>query len=300
MRKVIIVILVFIKLAANAQYFKMPLDTNHYWRERYSSTQFENGSLVTRTCDYQYNITKDTVINALTYKKVVLRHNICEVQPLVPQTSFLRQDTIAKRIIMRYNNQEYILYNFNKSAGDTAKLFNQMLTPPVSTYTVNTRDSVLLNDGYYHKRLLMDGSPNYSMIEGIGGEYGLVTPNFIGFGVGSTLQCMGKTYPSQSTIYHLSGTSFSCDAVVNVRQILNEIPGLFIFPNPTSDILNIKTENVIPKSIEIKNILGQIILNMNNINRDISTINIQDFSPGIYFIKVKLADKNISGHFIKN
>jgi PKD repeat protein len=73
-----------------------------------------------------------------------------------------------------------------------------------------------------------------------------------------------------------------------------------VYPNPTTDVLNIKVvENNLPDTIEIYNMLGQIITSKsitsgNDLNHDVSTLN-----NGVYFVKVKKKSQSISIPFVK-
>lgn len=57
-----------------------------------------------------------------------------------------------------------------------------------------------------------------------------------------------------------------------------------IFPNPTSDMLNIISSETISE-IEIVNVMGQIVLQM-NINGDNAVCNVSNLSNGMYFIRI--------------
>jgi PKD repeat protein len=73
-----------------------------------------------------------------------------------------------------------------------------------------------------------------------------------------------------------------------------------VYPNPTTDVLNIKVvENNLPDTIEIYNMLGQIITSKsitseNDLNHDVSTLN-----NGVYFVKIKKKSQSISIPFVK-
>ncbi len=56
-----------------------------------------------------------------------------------------------------------------------------------------------------------------------------------------------------------------------------------VYPNPTSDLINIESENEIVKSIEINDVNGRLIP-LNNINNQ--TIDISSFANGTYFLKI--------------
>ena len=118
-------------------------------------------------------------------------------------------------------------------------------------------------------------------------------PNCVGFDTYTYLKCFKQITPNL-TIY---GTN--CPTVTTIHLNSENKKEFSVFPNPSNEIINIATENI-PKSIEITNIFGQIILSINKINSLTTTINLTNFEQGLYFFKVNFDDKNVSGHFIKN
>ena len=66
------------------------------------------------------------------------------------------------------------------------------------------------------------------------------------------------------------------------ENVANEVS---IYPNPTSDILNISTNSNDLSELTIKDITGKIVLNQNFNNK--ITINTENYSKGIYLIDVK-------------
>ncbi|MBK9285677.1 MAG: T9SS type A sorting domain-containing protein [Sphingobacteriaceae bacterium] len=289
----LLIFLTAISLTSTAQYRKIPLDTNHVWQESYFAWLQPQPSV---TCTYDIRIIKDSIVNSQTFKFVKSVNGFCSPNGnAYYETALLRQDTVRKIVTRIINNQEKILYNFNKNVGDTAML--PTLYGPMSTFTLQTKDSILLSDGFYHKRFTFNSYP--TIIEGVGSTSGLLIFG-MPFEIMRSIKCLTKINPSLSTIYSSGGIGTSCLILTNISFDTEHKKNISIFPNPTSDNLNIKTESIIPKSIEIKNVLGQTIFFTNNVLQDITTINIKDFSQGVYFITVDLADKNITGHFIKN
>lgn len=77
----------------------------------------------------------------------------------------------------------------------------------------------------------------------------------------------------------------------------NLIPDLNIFPNPSGDFINISGMSEMYNSIEIYNIGGSIVYSSQSENTD---INIRDFAPGLYFVKISSPDALYTGTFLKN
>ncbi len=68
----------------------------------------------------------------------------------------------------------------------------------------------------------------------------------------------------------------------------NTLTDFYVYPSPTTGILNIQSKTSIDQ-IEVYNLLGQLILSNSNVN----TIDISSVSQGVYFIKVKDENGNI-------
>lgn len=64
----------------------------------------------------------------------------------------------------------------------------------------------------------------------------------------------------------------------------NIAPEISIFPNPTSNLLNIISSETISE-IEIVNVIGQIVLQM-DVNSDKAVCNVSNLSNGMYFIRI--------------
>jgi uncharacterized delta-60 repeat protein len=73
---------------------------------------------------------------------------------------------------------------------------------------------------------------------------------------------------------------------------------IILYPNPVKDILNITSkENIQINSIQIYNILGELVMNQSDKN-SISTINVSNLSNGIYTIIIN-SNKKTNAKFIK-
>lgn len=89
------------------------------------------------------------------------------------------------------------------------------------------------------------------------------------------------------------------DDVVSIPEIADTDvvkDAIEIYPNPTSDYLNIKTEDM--TLINIYNISGQLIMSLIN-NDEIMTVDISGLKNGIYIIKGVADDNCKTNYFIK-
>ncbi len=78
--------------------------------------------------------------------------------------------------------------------------------------------------------------------------------------------------------------------------------GVRLYPNPTSEIINIKLDqgNDLPDSYKIYNILGQLVAVREISNQSQLKIDVASLSKGVYFVKVIKESASTSIPFIKN
>jgi hypothetical protein len=76
-----------------------------------------------------------------------------------------------------------------------------------------------------------------------------------------------------------------------------------IYPNPSSEIFNIKLGDIQPKSLDVTDISGKIIYSkkvFDNTNNNDTQINLSNMSNGVYFIKIATDRKSVTKKIIKN
>jgi hypothetical protein len=73
---------------------------------------------------------------------------------------------------------------------------------------------------------------------------------------------------------------------------------LNMYPNPTSDVLNISAQNTI-NNVEIFNVLGQKVMSM-RIENTSAEINVSNLNAGIYLMKYEINNSTITKKFVKN
>jgi hypothetical protein len=103
-------------------------------------------------------------------------------------------------------------------------------------------------------------------------------------------------------IYYTDGTygsgdsqSFSTDGFLGTDS--EELQNLSIYPNPATTILNIA--NAENSSVEVYNMLGQVLLSKNNISFN-EQISVSEFSTGTYFVKITNGKAVKTSKFLKN
>lgn len=116
---------------------------------------------------------------------------------------------------------------------------------------------------------------------------------------------LGNTFSNTASIYFdynfpiVTNTATTTVAVLAVKDF--EFSNYFaLYPNPVSDILNIKTNSDIQvKSITIYNTLGQLVLVIPNA-QDIQNVDVSSLNSGNYFIKLNTDKGTSNTRFIKN
>ena len=91
--------------------------------------------------------------------------------------------------------------------------------------------------------------------------------------------------------------SFELDVLLLGSNDYNFNEGLTIYPNPSSNLITINSNSELLTEVIIYDISGKQIYNTSNINSDLKTIDISNFSNGIYFV---LVNNQVAKKLIKN
>ena len=263
-------------------YAKLP-DSNAVWQVGWGNSGcFEYGWFA----DYQYQITGDTNINSLIYKKIDRSGSFDCPPPLLPVSGYMgafRNNISTKQVffIPRDSIDEVLLYNFNLNIGDTISGYLQLVSGNIAI--IDNIDSVLIGNDYrtrwHHSstQYFWDGF----IIEGIGCDYGLLEGLLPFLSENGSLNCFSENdqtlYPNPDTIPCGLITSIFTPKGGNANQII-------CYPNPTLGALyvNSKCDHDL-KSFEIYNIYGKMV--KNGLIQDNGEINISLFQNGMYFVK---------------
>ncbi|MFK7775641.1 MAG: T9SS type A sorting domain-containing protein, partial [Saprospiraceae bacterium] len=90
----------------------------------------------------------------------------------------------------------------------------------------------------------------------------------------------------------------ACDDLYLPNENLEEA-NFQIFPNPTSDILNIKIENPSQANFSIFDIYGKKVLEKIGMNQSEIQLSTSILSQGVYFLKIEMDGKELVKKFIK-
>ena len=94
----------------------------------------------------------------------------------------------------------------------------------------------------------------------------------------------------------LDDLSWTCFSVLSADE--NAKDNFSFFPNPVKSKLHISLKSDIQTSIEIYDILGKRVMNKSILNS--SVLNVHDFKPGVYLLRISQNDKIITKRLIKN
>jgi Leucine-rich repeat (LRR) protein len=90
-------------------------------------------------------------------------------------------------------------------------------------------------------------------------------------------------------------SSFSTDCAVSVGIAANSLTSLTIFPNPVSDVLNLRSD-VDFESVVVIDISGRVVDNVQQFN---SQFNVSNLERGVYFLQVTFSSDTVKLSFIK-
>jgi len=283
------------------------IDTNSTWRDGIEINCSHGSSYLNHVWyDSQEFLKGDTIINSLAYKKLYLTGAkylfIYNHGDETHDTSFycnyyiggLREDS-AKVFWVDTNGVEHLRFNFDLQIGDSIDI-----TYGLGFYAVvQSIDSILIANSYRKNINLSFNSATLFLIEGIGTQYGLLgryDPYSICEGgiLRSYFYNDSLAYQYQNSIYLLNCLTNSID------ENPESFSTFHLYPNPATNELVIVNPEQGETQIDIYNALGEKVYEQrvtSGIQR--TTINIADFSSGIYFLKVNTVDGAIVTKFVK-
>jgi len=91
----------------------------------------------------------------------------------------------------------------------------------------------------------------------------------------------------------------ACGFPVSVKEPIDTKSNLLIYPNPTNNLINIRQEKANSITIQVLDITGKVLLTKSSINQ-LTTIDLREFTNGIYLVKVISGNNIIVQKIIKN
>lgn len=205
-------------------------------------------------------------------------------------------DSRSSSIKIDNNKDVFVALNFNNNVLD--------LDPGIGTATVSAFGNTAIlvnrlnaNGDYVNNYYFISNSNASNSINSmafdntnnllVNGEFSLYYnngTNWIDFDPGIGL-VKGINYFAKSCGFLVKLNNLSVG--INEKKI--ELVSFNIFPNPSSQVLNIEFEmkNKGPVTIDLTNTLGQIVFTeriMDDVSSDSATLNINNLNPGVYFV----------------
>lgn len=99
-----------------------------------------------------------------------------------------------------------------------------------------------------------------------------------------------------SGIANVYGAKICSDGnLVNVQNVDAGTSGIFLYPNPASDFLNIDLQKSSGETVRIYDTIGNLVL----ISENLSIIDVQKLESGLYFVEVSGNETKLFGKFLK-
>lgn len=134
----------------------------------------------TSQTNYTYTMQGDTVIGSMVYQNIYYHDTVVFTDARYYAGS-IRHDAPAKKVYARNHESlpedvEVVLYDFSKSAGDTAFVGEAGFGPDGAYYIIDHVDSILIGNLYWKTFYFTGINPDNYWIEGIGSTGGLFAP----------------------------------------------------------------------------------------------------------------------------
>jgi hypothetical protein len=281
-RRLLLFLFLLYTLPGSGQaYFPMPADSAT-WRYRIYDADF-----IVQVIDLILYINgTDTVANGQSYFQVFSRQcrqvgvsgfdpPIVAEEATSPDIYFGALRESNKRVYELAGAGEQLIYDFTASVGDSIPAFG-------GNDRVDGIDSVLLDDGLFHKRYLTSDS-SFFVIEGVGSNQGLF-PDFNDGAGDVTFICL-----NHHLLSYLPDTSLPCTPIFSlgyqtaVTNVNNPAGRVSLFPVPATDVLHVSSDMNVPLTAVIFNETGLMV--WTGRISDQSEIMIQDWPRGVYFLR---------------
>lgn len=313
MKQLLLFIVLFLGLKANAQYYPFPT-SGAFWIESHGGIMPHVGGPDTwDVCTGPIYPGPDTTINSTVYH-TLYRHAVCNWFTIptmsssgsYPEATLLyliwRQDIAQKKVYYFGYGVETLLYDFgNMSVGQP--LPQTINNPGYPDVVVTAYDSIQLVNGEYRERWIL--GYNYMgtlqdsgfawIVEGIGASMGIVKEIYTPFENEDHLDCFYMSGQSQFFF-----TNEVNDCLINLNVAEEKTSEFSLFPNPVNDLAQIKLpENENWKSLQIMDIQGRMMFSQNTLTPGpdhLVTLDVSAYPEGIYVVMLtsETGSKSIS------
>lgn len=191
-------------------------------------------------------------------------------------------------------NSDTILFDFNVQVGDTINWFS-LYSGLMEVYSI---DSVQVADGTYRKRFnfldIPGGFVSFQAVEGIGSNLGFIHTPMVGGG-GTETYCY---FLNGNFVWTLWLGANESDCYTSTKQLKSNST-IKIYPNPTSDNLNIEFETTEQRELMIFNQLGQMVLNESS-NQVNVVLSLEDLPKGFYVLAIRSKERTFTKKIVKH
>jgi len=198
-----------------------------------------------------FSFAKSTLNNTTYYQLLKAEKPSGNVVSWMTTNRYFREEN--NRFIEWRDNEEFVHFDFNLQVGDTCKILKVLHI-----------DTVQLEDQKPRKRLFLEcnhsGKEDITWVEGIGDiDYFLDSEYFCS--VTDPLENIKLRCYFQFNYVRLYQASWSSGCITVGMKDENLNNGVTIYPNPTSQIVNLKFEKQIKGKIIFRNKIGQEVSN---------------------------------------
>ena len=235
----------------------------------------------------------DTAINSHVYRKMSCPGLAGYSSYPGGLFTFVREDTVLKKVFVLINDSEQVFMDYNLSTGDSILHKNCMNEDYLDS--VSEVDSTMINSVYYKvwKFISIPSGGSYYLIEGVGCVQGPLFINYRSGLDGFNLTCFynngAKPVASPSVpedyIYSLFSFDNQASCALGMNPVNKTPNDVTIYPNPATTNLTILSINHRISLITITNPLGQTVYN-HTFNATEVQIDVVNLPAGVYFLKI--------------
>jgi len=167
-------------------------------------------------------------------------------------------------------------------------------TDPTDAEDVTVSATINDSDGTIESAKIKWGTVSGSLVNVVSmtisdNNYSGVIPAQTG---GTTIYYLIEAVDNEPETVISTENSYSVSTTNGIDKTLKE--NVNIYPNPTKDKINIElNDNVLIKSVQVFNLIGEKIMEYNYVNESQIRINLEQFSKGFYMIQVNSSNSTI-------
>lgn len=220
----------------------------------------------------------DSIIDNVSYKKLYSSYDSLNSLNF---KALIREEN-NKVYLRHYNQPEALIYDFNLSLGESTTIYS----PEGQGFIEVTIEDVswIEYEGFYRKKYTLDGNYDEYWIEGIGSCFGPIYSKVYDFIVCPdwTMTC---AYSEEGQIYQYN--DYPCyDIKTGITPLAEK--SISIFPNPviSGQEYRIINDHII-KEVLIYNYSGQLIQQIEILDKNETLLSTKNLTKGIYMLVIK-------------